>query len=734
VLAALALHLWDATWRVPFDYSGDATQNQVFIKGVLENGWYQHNPSLGAPLGQTLYDFPVISGDNLQILLIKALGIFTSDSALVMNLFFLLTFPLAALTAFASARLLGLTRPAAVVLATLFALLPYHFIRGEFHVFIGAYYAVPISAYLAITAMAGRGIFGWWPRERLRRGLREHRGRIAALALACLVIGSAHVYYAAFTVALLTIAAATRLVARTPRAAVMALGLAGVITAVVAVNHLPNILYRADHGVNSSLERSAVESETFGLKLAAMALPVPKHRLAPLARLRERYDDTAGDQRREGLAQALGSAATLGLAGLLLVALATLADAGRRARAGPLLLPLAATTLAAILLGSIGGLSSLFAYLVTPQLRAWGRISIFVAFFSLLAVLMAAESLRGRRPRAWLGALAAVLVIGFLDQTSAAFVPPYANIRAAYETDAEFVAGIQKDLGAGAAVFELPYEPFPEPQPSWIPQAGGYDLARGYLHSRGLRWSWGLMKGRAGDWESAVVQLPPELLARAVVAAGFDGVYLDRAGYADAGAYVLTRLQRETGATPTRSLDGRLVFLDLRRYAGRLRAAGPGRLAALRRAVLRPVTTQPGSGLSALRQDASSRYLLAEADATLVVINFGEKPRRVTVAMTLAPASPGEAAVQLRWPDGAAQRVRTTSAGTPVEHSMIVPPGASSVTLHTNGPAQVNLPAVSRPYYLRVLDPLVTDNAFDPFGPMPRDRRGAAYLSPFGVI
>jgi hypothetical protein len=90
--------------------------------------------------------------------------------------------------------------------------------------------------------------------------------------------------------------------------------------------------------------------------------------------------------------------------------------------------------------------------------------------------------------------------------------------------------------------------------------------------------------------------------------------------------------------------------------------------------------------------------------------------------------------VQLRWPDGAAQRVRTTSAGTPVEHSMIVPPGASSVTLHTNGPAQVNLPAVSRPYYLRVLDPLVTDNAFDPFGPMPRDRRGAAYLSPFGVI
>jgi hypothetical protein len=64
---------------------------------------------------------------------------------------------------------------------------------------------------------------------------------------------------------------------------------------------------------------------------------------------------------------------------------------------------------------------------------------------------------------------------------------------------------------------------------------------------------------------------------------------------------------------------------------------------------------------------------------------------------------------------------------------MIVSPGISTVTLRTNGRAQLNFPGVTRPYYLRVLDPVVSDNAFEPFGPIPRDRRAAAYLSPFGA-
>jgi hypothetical protein len=58
VSAALVLELWRSDLRVPFAYSSDA----LFVEAVtknLEHGWYYANPSLAAPFGQELYDFPI---------------------------------------------------------------------------------------------------------------------------------------------------------------------------------------------------------------------------------------------------------------------------------------------------------------------------------------------------------------------------------------------------------------------------------------------------------------------------------------------------------------------------------------------------------------------------------------------------------------------------------------------------------------------------------------------------
>ena len=76
-----------------------------------------------------------------------------------MNVYFLLTFPLAAAAAYLAFRHLGATRAPSVVCATLFALLPYHFVRGETHLFYSAYFAVPIGAYLALAVFTGEPLF-----------------------------------------------------------------------------------------------------------------------------------------------------------------------------------------------------------------------------------------------------------------------------------------------------------------------------------------------------------------------------------------------------------------------------------------------------------------------------------------------------------------------------------------------------------------------------------------------
>jgi hypothetical protein len=72
-----------------------------------------------------------------------------------------------------------------------------------------------------------------------------------------------------------------------------------------------------------------------------------------------------------------------------------------------------------------------------------------------------------------------------------------------------------------------------------------------------------------------------------VAAVGFEGITVDRRGYADGGSGVVSALTSVLRAPGTSSPDGRFVFFDLRPYASRLRTSlGDQRVAALRRSTL----------------------------------------------------------------------------------------------------------------------------------------------------
>jgi phosphoglycerol transferase len=716
LLAAIALDLWKADMHVPFDYGGDSNLNQIAIKGMIDHGWFQHNESLAAPFGQNMLDFPVFSGETLQFLIMKVIGIFTSDSAVVMNAFFLLGFPLAALTAFATLRALGIGRVGAVTAAVLFAIAPYHFLRGEFHLFIGTYYAVPLGVYLALTVMLGRPLPRWpW------------------LVLLCLVIGSAHVYYAAFTLVLLAAALILRLIAEGRRGDLLAgLGCVALITVAVLANHLPNILYTHKHGSNPEIVRLPSESERYGLKLAQMILPVPDHRLEPLADLREQYRP-AVDSVNEGDPQALGLIATLGLAWLFVVLL--LGGVARiRAMTDELQVAAARLTAVAFVVGTVGGLSAIMAYLLTDQIRAWGRMSIVIAFLALIPLAALIDhGFRAWRVRsAWLVACGLVL-LGFLDQTNGATPFDYKGTSADYGADRALVQAAEQRLPAGATVFELPLEPFPEPQPAYIASAiSGYALGRPYLHSSDQRWSYGAMKGRADGWQRAVVGLPPAVLARAVASAGFAGLLVDRAGYADAGERVIGDVVRETGAQPVAAPNGRLVFFDLRGYASRLLAGRDStERAGLRHAVLTPVTTSFG-GFSRPRQSNEHvwRYLGAQT-GEIALTNTDQRSRRVVFGVTLAAPPDRRVTARVSVPGQAAQTVELGNRGRRVSLPLTLSPGTTRIRIGSSGPSQTQRPDVALPYDLLVEDPVVTDAQIAALGSPPQSKLSSNAGSPF---
>jgi hypothetical protein len=587
VFAAWVLRLSRADLDIPLRYSpvDDTKFYLMLVKGIADHGWYSSNPSLGAPFGQHLVDYPQ-GADSLNLLLIRLLALLFSNPALLINLFFLGTFALCGFSAHLVGRVLGLSALSAGLSAVLFSLLAYHFFRGESHLFLSAYYSVPLAAYLFLRVLGGGTLFA-------RRFAAGHR--IAAWAsprtlltvAICVVIGSDNLYYAAFAVVMLAGATLIAAAMRRRTSAIQGLLAAALLVATVAVSLAPSLVYRTEHGANVALERSLAgnesSNEAFGLRLSNLLLPAPGARIAPLRRATEEYDNAIAPGYCEACYASLGTVGDVGFVWLTLCALLAIVGLSALAAGGRLLRDAAIGAWLAIAVGSVGGLGSLLELLFTPDVRAWNRISVLIAFFSLLSVGVLLDALRRRlgplRGGGALGlvALAAVLLLGVYDQTSDSYIPPYRATARQWRSDERLVRAIEARLGHGAGIFELPYVPFPEGYPETpvsdqvATYATKYEPLRGYLHSEHLRWSYGAIKGRPRDWPAALSGQPLPYVLAAVGAAGFSGLWVDPAGFEPAKwARLRATLRATLGEAGLASPDGDLWFFDMRPYLARL--------------------------------------------------------------------------------------------------------------------------------------------------------------------
>ncbi len=727
--AFLAMELWKANLGVPLRYTqiDDSKFYFMLVKGILEHGWYLTNGDLGAPFGQQLYDFPQ-GADNLNFLIIKLLGSFSSDWALVTNLFFLVTFPLTGLAAYYAARRLDVSRPASTVAAVLFALLPYHFYRHESQVLLSAYYSVPLGAYLFISLVSGKPLFARDP-DRGQGIVRGVPWRSVATIVTCVVIGSAGLYYAGFAVVLLvagTIVAG--LGGRGIPAVRTGLAVCLVIGATVAVNLAPSIDYGSQHGKNTQIVRTPIESQQLGLRLANLLLPVQGDRIPGLARLSGKYAAATSPGYCESCNATLGVVGAGGFLVLCVVGLAALVGvaAGPGAGAGPRswqvrLRPAALGVGVAFGIGTVGGLSALIAYFVTPDLRGWNRLSLFIAFFCLLAVGMLLDGARGRllaraerraaaagpgSPRArrvavgWGALVFVVLVFGAADETSNFYVVSYSAAAREYHADQALGRLIEARLPRGSSILELPYVPFPEgyhvagvPTTPLTGFGTSYELLRPYLSTTGLKFSFAAVKGRPADWEAGLSTKPLNVAVAAASAAGFGGIYVDPRGYGAQAPRVEAWLRQLTGVRPIVSSLGNAWFFDLRPYSRRLRAAfPPAVVASVGQSTLHPLLATCGPG-----------------PAELSLTNPGRRPADGLLTATLRNSVPGHAKVVIRFPDGAIeQRMIAADRDTTLARRLVVAPGTTKVTVSTVATRKLKqAPAVS----VAIADADLTDRA-----------------------
>ncbi|HEY0179292.1 MAG TPA: hypothetical protein VGC30_06645, partial [Dokdonella sp.] len=545
---------------VPYTYWGDAIDKLAQIQNVAETGWLFDNPRLGYPFGYDRLDFPRF--DSLNYAIMGPLAALTGAPGIAMNLYFVAGFYLIGFAAFYAFRRLGMDTAPALVCALLYAFLPYHVIRNVFHLTNGAYFLVPLGV-LVLVRLA-RGAFD--------PDVDDGKRRLLGASIVAALLPLQMPYNGAFF-AVLCIASGAIAVARRPRASTLLppLVLLAATAFAFAVEQLPVTWHKWHAGANASTAaRSAVDAETYALRLNQVLLPTPRHRIGAFAHVKRAFDRDMNVLDTEANNQYIGLFGDFGLL-VLLWGLAR-AVAGRRADAADSTMLEDSVRIAAmlalvvLLLAISTGVGSLVSFLVTTKIRAYNRVLPFLAFTALLGggwmLQITARRLGGRWPR---GAL--IAVVGVAAAFDLTWPHPFRARESAvadFDADHAWFEQVERLLPTGAAVFQLPAVWYPEHPP--VEAMTDYEEFKPFLATRSLKFSYGNSRGRAGYmWSSVVEKLAAADMITQLHAMGYSALLIDGRAYADAALHdLLAGFSTALPEAPLASADRRwwLVRLD----------------------------------------------------------------------------------------------------------------------------------------------------------------------------
>jgi phosphoglycerol transferase len=613
--------------RVPLQYSKDSLVHLNLIKNTVDTGWFIHNDSLGAPGGQDLRGLPF--PDTLHHLVIKGMTYFSHDVFLIGNLFYLLTFPLTTITSLFVLRKLGIRNSLALGTSLLYTYLPYHYLRLE-HLYLAAYYHLPPVCLMAIRLYQGRAFLA-----------NESEDRSRSLAdwlfagLTCVLLGLGGVYYAFFGCWLFLVAGlAGALSCRSWAPAWRASGLITGTFAAFLVAVMPSLLMQFNEGNSADdVVRPASESEWYGLKVAQMLMPIQDHQLPLLNRYASEYK-LFSPLNNENSFAALGLVASLGL--LFLLGRITLQY--RSAQRGSTLDAIALLNMAAVLLGTVGGLGASFAFFFSPWIRCYNRISIFIGFFALLAVAILLEAAwqrwatSRRRNIGFAGFAALFFMAGLIDQTPRHRLTEYRSEEAAFLSDRAFVQQIAAIVPPGKMICQWPHRNYYVDHDMQV-----------QLHSSALSWTHGGLRGQYGDtWNRWLAQLPLEHQIVILCRAEAGGICIDRSAYPDGGAAIVDRLSSLLGPPAVTSSDGRCVFFNLAAATANLkRNYDDEQWAALKDAAPHPPLLFWREGFFEEEQGPLGLCRGASQDAKLILRNGSERTSKVHLRLAYAFAEYG---------------------------------------------------------------------------------------------
>lgn len=533
--------------------SGDAASMAMRIRSIQENGilGLYFNPRIGAPDGSaSLIDAPSL--DLLLAFIVWTLDfVFRPSTARLFYYSFIVTFTITALSMSYLLYKMKIKPSINFVFSSLYSLGPYHFYRYPDHLAIGNAVTVPLTILISLY------IIGYVDFDNLKDKI--------GLACSGILIGIGCPYFSFFGLILFTTAILVQCIIKTWKEIISKIWIVFLTMLTFVLTQIPVKLYDTINGKNElAFVRSAVEQETYGLKIIQMLFPVSYSRIPSLAKITADYNSSI-IKVIENRYSSLGVIASIGFIILCMFLIFSLIKKPTDRRVKWLLVDfLSLSTLVLVLISSIGGFGEIFNIAVTPQIRCYNRASIVIMCISLTCVAYLIDTLLTDKKNMCRILCASVLVVGLYDQ-----VKPYDvdedlkrnHLKDVQEMYTGFYTKIQEQVAENSCIYQLPYIDFPEGQGKF--ECADYKHFNAYLLTENIRWSYGGIKGRntrAKDLNVGDGMSYPFLYG--LLQNNFSGVYIDIDGYGDGGTQILEFYNKLNIKTIT-SDDGRLYYFDI---------------------------------------------------------------------------------------------------------------------------------------------------------------------------
>ncbi|WP_026499120.1 hypothetical protein [Butyrivibrio sp. WCD2001] len=562
-IVLIAVRAWETNFCLEDSFGGDGMLCQLLIKSIANNGirglWIDNY--LGAPELSSLVDTPFLDLPmGMEIFMLTRV---IKSTRAVLWAMYIISYPCIGVFMYVLVtRKLTDYQVLNAAIAIAYSIAPYHFIRAMGHSTLSRYYSVPICVFISMLIIE----------EEYRKGSPVRYGKFKTICmyLLCLLLGLSNIYYAFFGLVCIFSAVLIKILRTKSVRVLWNEALAVYFTLLgVFIGLFPHIYYTIKYGENSVAGvRYPQETEMFALKIIQLVLPCGYNRIPFLRNMNTAYSTAAFNINENGMAS-LGLLATIGFicACGIIVSKFAFDNNERTDRPSRRLTLFSFLILVLIVYSMGGGIGTIVAYLITPEIRALNRCSIVISCLSLCVLNILVGKLYdfSKRNKTLLAFYSIVLMAVGLTLYSEVRISDKGwqePLKERNEICHRFFDDVQNSLEKGTLIYQLPHTDFPESLPSGTMTF--YEPALAYVMTDGFMWSYGGIMGR--DTKAHDLYIDDGIsddFVNGIKEAGFTAVYIDTKGYDDGGEEIISFYSDELGLSPIISDDASLYLYVL---------------------------------------------------------------------------------------------------------------------------------------------------------------------------